>query len=260
MSMTPPRTEIPGSSAASGIVLGDVLDIASSTPCPPERDWALLIQLTAAGDQRAFRELYERAHPLVFTLIARLTNSRATADELTVEVFCEIWKMASNYEPACGSVIAWIMRLARSSALERLRREQAFDADVLTPTTPLWGEVAKRVLMDHGLRLDAAVPVHGEESPWREVGGGIECKLLAIEGQHDRVSMLVRLAPGAEYPAHTHADTEELHLLDGELAIDDRKLYPGDYNRAEAGSSDARVASETGCTCVLVTSLRDLLR
>jgi len=73
------------------------------------------------------------------------------------------------------------------------------------------------------------------------------------------VTMLVRLAPGVDYPPHIHAGTEELHLLDGELWIDDRKLYPGDYNRAEAGSSDRRVWSETGCTCVLTTSTRDTL-
>ena len=49
-------------------------------------------------------------------------------------------------------------------------------------------------------------------------------------------------------------ESEELHLLDGELWIDDSKLYPGDYNRAEACTGDKRVWSETGCTCVLITS------
>ena len=72
--------------------------------------------------------------------------------------------------------------------------------------------------------------------------------------------MLVRLAPGAEYPPHEHAGTEELHLLDGELWIDSRKLYPGDYNRAEVGTGDKRVWSETGCTCVLITSTADILK
>jgi anti-sigma factor ChrR (cupin superfamily) len=72
--------------------------------------------------------------------------------------------------------------------------------------------------------------------------------------------MLVRLAPGVDYPPHMHAGVEELHLLDGELWIDERKLYPGDYNRAEPGTSDQRVWSETGCTCVLITSPGDVLR
>jgi anti-sigma factor ChrR (cupin superfamily) len=71
--------------------------------------------------------------------------------------------------------------------------------------------------------------------------------------------MLVRLAPGAEYPPHMHAEFEELHLLQGELWIDDRKLHPGDFNRAEPGTLDRRVWSETGCTCFLTTSFRDKL-
>ena len=72
--------------------------------------------------------------------------------------------------------------------------------------------------------------------------------------------MLVRLAPGASYPPHTHAGVEELHLLDGELWIDERKLFPGDYNYGAPGAGDERVWSETGCTCVLVTSTKDVLR
>jgi anti-sigma factor ChrR (cupin superfamily) len=72
--------------------------------------------------------------------------------------------------------------------------------------------------------------------------------------------MMVRLAPGTDYPPHTHAGVEELHLLEGELWIDDRKLAAGAYNRAEPGTGDKRVWSETGCTCVLITSADDLLR
>jgi anti-sigma factor ChrR (cupin superfamily) len=85
------------------------------------------------------------------------------------------------------------------------------------------------------------------------------CKLLATDTEKHRVSMLVRLLPGVEYPPHTHAEVEELHLLEGELRIDERKLHPGDYNRAEAPTGDRRVWSETGCTCVLITSTRDIL-
>jgi len=49
-------------------------------------------------------------------------------------------------------------------------------------------------------------------------------------------------------------------VLHGELVIDDRKLHPGDYDRAEPGSVDRRIWRETGCTCVLVTSAKDVLR
>jgi anti-sigma factor ChrR (cupin superfamily) len=97
------------------------------------------------------------------------------------------------------------------------------------------------------------------EPEWEQVAPGIECKLLATDSERHRVSMLVRLAPGASYPAHTHAGVEELHLLSGELWIDERKLFPGDYNYGASGARDERVWSETGCTCVLVTSTKDVL-
>jgi anti-sigma factor ChrR (cupin superfamily) len=97
------------------------------------------------------------------------------------------------------------------------------------------------------------------EPEWEQVTPGIECKLLATDTERHRVSMLVRLAPGASYPAHTHAGVEELHLLEGELWIDERQLFPGDYHYAAPGSADERVQSETGCTCLLVTSTNDVL-
>jgi anti-sigma factor RsiW len=128
--------------------------------------------------------------------------------------------------------------------------------DVLRPPGSLWGRLAERI--------GPGAPVEPEERwpgepEWREVAPGISCKLLATDQASGRVSMLVRLAPGVAYPPHEHAGVEELHLLDGELWIEDRLLHPGDYSRAEPGTRDVRVFSETGCTCVLITSSRDIL-
>jgi len=60
----------------------------------------------------------------VFTVIARITNNRATAEELTVDVFHDVWRRAATYDPAGGSVIGWILNQARSRAIDRLRFEQ----------------------------------------------------------------------------------------------------------------------------------------
>jgi hypothetical protein len=134
----------------------------------------------------------------------------------------------------------------------------SWPTDVLRPAKSLWGRLAERV----EISADAMAPEAERwmEPEWENVAPGIWCKLLATDSERHRVSMLVRLEPGGEYPPHDHAGLEELHLLDGELWIDDHKLYPGDYNRAEIGTGDNRVWSETGCTCVLVTSTRDRLR
>jgi anti-sigma factor ChrR (cupin superfamily) len=135
----------------------------------------------------------------------------------------------------------------------------AWPADVLRPAASLWDRLAQRIAAETGRQPLASPPHRRAEPPWEEVAPGISCKLLSTDIERRRVSMLVRLAPGTDYPPHRHAGVEELHLLHGELMIDDRKLVPGDYNRAELDSVDRRVWSETGCTCVLVTSIEDAI-
>jgi anti-sigma factor ChrR (cupin superfamily) len=136
----------------------------------------------------------------------------------------------------------------------------SWPTDVLRPTTSLQQRLALRIAEETGKSAVLPPARQPSEPEWEQVAPGIECKLLATDTERRRVSMLVRLAPGASYPGHTHAGVEELHLLDGELWIDDRKLVPGDYNYATPGTGDERVWSETGCTCFLVTSTKDVLR
>lgn len=102
-------------------------------------------------------------------------------------------------------------------------------------------------------------PPRWSEPNWREVAPGISCQLLSTDAASKRVTLLVRLAPGVEYPPHRHAGVEELHLLDGELVVDDKTLSAGDYLRSEPGSEDHRVWSATGCTCFLETSSEDTI-
>jgi anti-sigma factor ChrR (cupin superfamily) len=132
-------------------------------------------------------------------------------------------------------------------------------SDVLRPSSSLWDRLSERIGGDRST-LGTAGTRTSKKPEWKEAGPGVSYKLLATDLATDRVSMLVRLAPGAEYPPHRHSGGEELHLLHGELMIDDKKLYPGDYHRAEPGTVDTRVWSATGCTCVLMTSLKDELR
>src|SRR5947209_18079124 len=105
----------------------------------------------------------------------------------------------------------------------------SWPTDVLRPTTSLLARLARRIADETGKEPVLPPARRGKETwsepDWKEVAPGIECKLLAIDHERHRVSMLVRLAPGASYPAHTHAGIEELHLLDGELWIDEKKLF-----------------------------------
>ena len=102
--------------------LGDLL-YAKSEPLISEDDWTRLVKLIAAGDQLALHALYERSHRIVFTLIMRITANRETAEELTIDVFHDVWRRASRYDAANGTVLGWIMNQARSRAIDRLRFE-----------------------------------------------------------------------------------------------------------------------------------------
>ncbi|HZZ87932.1 MAG TPA: cupin domain-containing protein [Caulobacteraceae bacterium] len=148
--------------------------------------------------------------------------------------------------------------------LESLRRVVDrfvyWPADLLRPSASLQGRLAMRLAEETGNLVEPPAGGRSSDHGWEPVAAGIECQLLATDKEHSRVSMLVRLAPETSYPAHTHAGVEELHLLSGELWIDARKLLPGDYNYGAPGASDERVWSQTGCTCLLITSINDVLR
>jgi RNA polymerase sigma-70 factor (ECF subfamily) len=103
--------------------LGDVL-YAKSRTLVLESDWVRLVQSVAAGDQIALHALYERAYRPVFTLIVRITANRESAEELTLDVFHDVWRRASGYDPVDGTVLGWIMNQARSRAIDRVRFDQ----------------------------------------------------------------------------------------------------------------------------------------
>jgi len=108
---------------AAPATLGDVLYPDKSKPRESEAAWVELVRAVASGDQLALHNLYERAHRPVFTLIMRISGNRETAEELTVDVFHDVWRRAGGYDPANGTVLGWIMNQARSRAIDRVRYE-----------------------------------------------------------------------------------------------------------------------------------------
>lgn len=113
--------DIPGSSRPT---LGALLYGDTSVPSIPEDDWVDLVRSIGDGDQRALRRLYERTHRLVFTLALRIAGNRESAEEVTVDVFRDIWRSSAAYDRSGGSVVGWIMNQARSRAIDRVRFEQ----------------------------------------------------------------------------------------------------------------------------------------
>ena len=123
----------------SPATLGDVL-YANSRRGVPEQVWTALVKSIAAGDQQALHALYQMAHRIVFTLMVRITANRETAEELTIDVFHDVWLSASRYDPARGSVLGWMMNRARSRAIDRVRfdnRKKRSDNGEVQPETEI---------------------------------------------------------------------------------------------------------------------------
>ncbi len=100
-----------------------------------ERSDVDLVQAMAAGDRDAFAELYDRYAHRVFALILRWVNSRADAEDVLQETFWQIWTQASRYDPTRAPPTGWVFLIARSRALDvlRRRRPETGTAAVQTP-------------------------------------------------------------------------------------------------------------------------------
>lgn len=144
--------------------LGDVLYANKSKATVPERDWVGLVQSIAAGDQLALHALFAQTHRIVFTLIMRITSNRETAEELTLDVFHDVWRRASTYDPAGGPVVGWIMNQAQSRAIDRLRYDQrkkrvSNPADSPLPVTAASGPEEAFDAREQGRLLQQALQV-----------------------------------------------------------------------------------------------------
>jgi RNA polymerase sigma-70 factor, ECF subfamily len=80
-----------------------------------------LIQCVAAGDKLAMEILYTRHHVQVYRFVLRLVNEAATAEDVTSEVFLDVWKHAGRFEGR-SQVSTWMLSIARHKAISELRR------------------------------------------------------------------------------------------------------------------------------------------
>jgi RNA polymerase sigma-70 factor, ECF subfamily len=91
-----------------------------------------VLQRIAARDDAAMAELYDRHHRLAYAVIRRIVQSPSDAEEVLQETFVRVWSRAETYDARLGSPAAWVVRIARNRAIDRLRARQA-RADVNAP-------------------------------------------------------------------------------------------------------------------------------
>jgi RNA polymerase sigma-70 factor (ECF subfamily) len=75
----------------------------------------------AGGDESALSSLYDRSSRLIFGLLLRILNDAGLAEEVLLDVYMQVWRQAAKYDPVRGKTLAWIITIARSRAIDRLR-------------------------------------------------------------------------------------------------------------------------------------------
>ncbi|GAA3728195.1 ECF RNA polymerase sigma factor SigK [Salinactinospora qingdaonensis] len=94
----------------------------------PADDLAGALHRTALSDLAAFEEVYRELSGPVFGLVRRVLRDHAQSEEVTQEVFMEVWRSSARFDPATGSARSWVLTMAHRRAVDRVRAEQAATA------------------------------------------------------------------------------------------------------------------------------------
>ncbi|HVF50985.1 MAG TPA: sigma-70 family RNA polymerase sigma factor [Pyrinomonadaceae bacterium] len=84
-----------------------------------------LLRAVAGGDEKAFASLYDQYSPILFGLLVRILHSRPEAEDVLQEVFLQVWQRAASFDETRGRPFTWLVTLARSRAIDRLRSSNA---------------------------------------------------------------------------------------------------------------------------------------
>jgi len=149
---------------------------------------------------------------------------------------------------------------AEIAAFRAVVDDLAYAARPEAPPPGLRARLLERIVADEPpvIERDGLRFVRSGQFEWEPgVAAGIEVKRLFEDAGTGRVTMLVRLAPGAAYPSHRHADVEELYLLEGQVFVSGVLMRAGDYCRAEADSVHERIHTPSGCLFIATASQRN---
>jgi RNA polymerase sigma-70 factor (ECF subfamily) len=86
-----------------------------------EELWRSHLEGVRARRQEALAALYDESSSLVYTIVFRIVGNREDAEEVTLDVYSQVWRSASGYQADRGTVTGWLTVLARSRAIDRLR-------------------------------------------------------------------------------------------------------------------------------------------
>jgi RNA polymerase sigma-70 factor (ECF subfamily) len=91
-------------------------------PSDAESSQAEMIRGVAGGDDQALASLYDATSRTVYGLLLRILSDPSAAEEVLLDVYAQVWRQAKTYSGERGKPLAWLTTIARSRAIDRLRR------------------------------------------------------------------------------------------------------------------------------------------
>lgn len=115
-----------------------------------DRDEQRLAQRLAKRDEQALADAYARYGRATFGFLLKALHDRAAAEDVQQQVFLEVWQRAPQFDPVRGSLFGWVMTIARSRAIDQLRRRIPVPHDPTgSPALETPVEPAVDELMEH---------------------------------------------------------------------------------------------------------------
>ena len=105
----------------SGMTAPVVANDRAAFPETREAQWRKYVQGLATGDAGALASLYDESCSLVYGIALRILRNEADAEEITSDVYSQVWRCASTFDSSRGSVNAWLTTVARTRSIDRLR-------------------------------------------------------------------------------------------------------------------------------------------
>jgi RNA polymerase sigma-70 factor (ECF subfamily) len=150
----------------------------------------ILIERIVSRDMSAVADLYDRHSRPLYGLILRILRDRSEAEEVLQEVFVAVWNRADTYDVEAGSPAAWLVRIARNRAIDRLRANTA------------------------RVRAVESVPVELESSDNPETSAWLGEQQRAVKRALEMIPREQRdLIEEAYYQGLTHSELAERHKL-----------------------------------------------
>lgn len=125
-----------------------------SQPEQAQIDDAELVQAMARGDEQAFASLFDRYNSTLLGFLIRILNNKAEAEDVLQEVFVQVWRDAPRYDVRRGRVFTWLVTIARSRALDRLRALGSHES--MRTKWAIESMVSPSSAMDNTIRSDQA--------------------------------------------------------------------------------------------------------